>query len=1112
MERSPPDPRPRDSGDAPGPDSTTTAHPTRDRSDRTERRTLWLGGICLFAIGWASVSVTNAAETLFLKRVGVEKLPLVFLINSLLLVATTYLLGRWASTARLGRSLVLTLLGSCCFLIALWLALQADLPGALSVLVISAKQIQALTLLVFWIAMGGWLDGRQAKRLVPPMLAGGTLGAAFGSFASPEVGAWFGIRSLIPVAALALGGATLGAWALDRTANRRIDWPTRKAPAAPRPSTAELWRSNGLFRILAVTTLLAGMLAPILYYLFSAAADAATAGIGGEQELLDLYGTLRGWINVAILLLQLGGTAFLFAKVGVPRAALLAPLVFSTGLLGFAFLGGLGIAVAAMVAATLQDKALSEPAEKTLATLFPESDRPAAVAALDGVLKRAGGAAGNVLVLATVALSFESLLPFFALLPAGLWLTAALALVRVYPSVLLQTATRRRTARGGDPMVDPTLLDDSTIRALRTSLQDETPGRSAAACALAIEAPPGVAAPIVAEALLAGPISNLAGLTEAWTSLLEAEAPPSPAVLSSGRFLREAGLQRADLPTGLRAQLLIVSIAAPPSVDASGALDALRNEPDTTPALRFAADLVTADRPGIVDIIRKASQNPEPEIARLAVLALRTFLISFPSGDSSQERALGCLTDCMQRPELGTEAAATLAVVARHRGQEALVVLRSGNYLDDFRAPEFRAALLRAHAWADPEAAVPAAIRGLDSGHAGEVHAAQEVLRRGGRVALEASLNALHTGGRRTRLGLLPVLRDRPLDRPSIEDLIEGEISNAERIRDILHGLEETAGASLLRQRLRERIGEAGTVALSLLSLLEDDERIGRLGALVGRLRQERERERAIALEALESILRGGRGIALLRILEERSEAPRQGATEEADALQRALRETDLLTRAFALAVLAEKPAAGANGKADPLPADPALIALLHPRSGNADSADPRREKDSMLSGIDIMLHLRSLGLFERLSTPDLTEIAGIVREVQKPAGTTLVREGEIGDCMYLIVSGAVEVRRSDVLLSELGPRDFFGEMSMIDGETRSASVVTRTRVQLLRIDRLDLQQAMEERPGIAIGICEVLTQRLRRLNEKIQNEERAPAAPDTVEARASASGGREGA
>ena len=331
------------------------------------------------------------------------------------------------------------------------------------------------------------------------------------------------------------------------------------------------------------------------------------------------------------------------------------------------------------------------------------------------------------------------------------------------------------------------------------------------------------------------------------------------------------------------------------------------------------------------------------------------------------------------------------------------------------------------------------------------------------------------------------MLQDRPLDRSSIEDLIAGEISNATRIREILGGLEESPGASLLRQRLRERIAEAGTVALSLLSVLEGDDRIGRLGAILTRARQDR--ERAIAIEALESLLRGGPGAALLRLLEERREPADGHRLEEGLALQRALRETDPLTRDFTHAVLAERDPPGDDGSVEHAPADATRATLLRPRTRPADSAARYWEKNSMLSGIDIMLHLRSLGLFERLSTADLTEIAGIVREIQHPPDITLVREGEIGDCMYFIVSGAVEVRRSDTVLTELGARDFFGEMAMIDGETRSASVVTRTRVQLLRIDRVDLQQAMEDRPGIAIGICEVLSQRLRRLNDKIQNE-----------------------
>ena len=93
-----------------------------------------------------------------------------------------------------------------------------------------------------------------------------------------------------------------------------------------------------------------------------------------------------------------------------------------------------------------------------------------------------------------------------------------------------------------------------------------------------------------------------------------------------------------------------------------------------------------------------------------------------------------------------------------------------------------------------------------------------------------------------------------------------------------------------------------------------------------------------------------------------------------------------------------------------------------------------------MLNGVEIVLHLRSLSLFDGLSTRQLAELAGIVREVTQPAGTRLVQQGEFDDWMYLIVSGRVVISREKVQLAELGPRDFFGEMAVLDGETRSAT------------------------------------------------------------------------
>lgn len=141
-----------------------------------------------------------------------------------------------------------------------------------------------------------------------------------------------------------------------------------------------------------------------------------------------------------------------------------------------------------------------------------------------------------------------------------------------------------------------------------------------------------------------------------------------------------------------------------------------------------------------------------------------------------------------------------------------------------------------------------------------------------------------------------------------------------------------------------------------------------------------------------------------------------------------------------------------------------------------------------MLSGVEIVLHLRSLSLFERLSTRELTELASIVRELSHPSNTRIVHEGDFDDCMYLIVSGKVTITRGGVKLGEFGPRDFFGEMAILDGETRSATVTSTTKVRLLRIDRPDLLRVMDDRPGIAIAICQTLSRRVRELNDTLRD------------------------
>jgi len=163
--------------------------------------------------------------------------------------------------------------------------------------------------------------------------------------------------------------------------------------------------------------------------------------------------------------------------------------------------------------------------------------------------------------------------------------------------------------------------------------------------------------------------------------------------------------------------------------------------------------------------------------------------------------------------------------------------------------------------------------------------------------------------------------------------------------------------------------------------------------------------------------------------------------------------------------------------------------------STNGDGSRPPEKDDgketNVLSPVEKMLHLRALDLFEGLTTHQLSELARVVREVTYADGETIVAEGEFDDRMYFIVSGDVSISRAGQELARLGPRDFFGEMSVFDGETRSATATAVGEVRLLRLTRNDLFEVMEDQPAIGIGICQILVRRVRNMLDEIATQQR---------------------
>ena len=127
------------------------------------------------------------------------------------------------------------------------------------------------------------------------------------------------------------------------------------------------------------------------------------------------------------------------------------------------------------------------------------------------------------------------------------------------------------------------------------------------------------------------------------------------------------------------------------------------------------------------------------------------------------------------------------------------------------------------------------------------------------------------------------------------------------------------------------------------------------------------------------------------------------------------------------------------------------------------------------------VLFLRNVALLSGMPPSELSHLAGIAEEYVYSAGEAIIRQGDHGDSLYLIVEGEVRVHQGGAELARLGPRNYFGEMSILDGEPRSASVTAVEDCLLLCIKQSDFHSILSRHLEVALTIIKTLTQRLRQ-------------------------------
>lgn len=122
--------------------------------------------------------------------------------------------------------------------------------------------------------------------------------------------------------------------------------------------------------------------------------------------------------------------------------------------------------------------------------------------------------------------------------------------------------------------------------------------------------------------------------------------------------------------------------------------------------------------------------------------------------------------------------------------------------------------------------------------------------------------------------------------------------------------------------------------------------------------------------------------------------------------------------------------------------------------------------------------------LFAGVDPDGLARIAERMAEVDVPADRVIARQGEIGTGFFIVASGSVRVVRDGATLAVLGPGDFFGELSVLDGKPRNAQVVSIEPTTCLALATWDFEAVVREQPSVALAILRELAGRLRDLTE----------------------------
>ena len=169
---------------------------------------------------------------------------------------------------------------------------------------------------------------------------------------------------------------------------------------------------------------------------------------------------------------------------------------------------------------------------------------------------------------------------------------------------------------------------------------------------------------------------------------------------------------------------------------------------------------------------------------------------------------------------------------------------------------------------------------------------------------------------------------------------------------------------------------------------------------------------------------------------------------------------------------------------------------IMDARHDDSDKMEDGMETEITIP--DKILRLKGINIFEGLSVSELAAIASVTEELDCRKDEFVIKEGEAGETMFLIINGTVSVLKGvgeeasrEIELARIGVGDYFGEMALFEDAVRSASIKASEDSRFLVLHKQEFTEIVREYPQIALHICKALSGRMRDLHEKLQSYEK---------------------